>query len=99
MQPVIGSDFTTFAPLILVPYVALLVLNVFNRVASWFTGFFTRNKSFEFSEDGDVRSAHAVNGLRLLQTELQNRNNGRPLGLTISGQGAPVFGRHRSVQP
>lgn len=30
-QPVIGSDFTTYAPIFLVPYVVLLTCNIFNR--------------------------------------------------------------------
>ena len=52
--------------------------------------FFTRGRSLEFSDDGDPRSPQAIAGLRLLQTELQNRNNGRPLGLTLSPRGEPA---------
>ena len=54
--------------------------------------FFTRGRSLEFSDDGDARSPQAVAGLRLLQTELQNRNNGQPLGLTLSPRGAGLQG-------
>ena len=58
--------------------------------------FFTRGHSLEFSDDGDPRSPQAIAGLRLLQTELQNRNNGRPLGLTLSPRGVPESG-HSSL--
>lgn len=35
-QPVIGFSFTTYAPIALVPYVILLSLNMFNRLAAVF---------------------------------------------------------------
>ncbi len=34
-QPVIGTSFTNFAPLLIIPYTALLVFNVFNRCAQF----------------------------------------------------------------
>ena len=33
-QPVFGTEFATFAPIALVPYILLLVFNAFNRVAA-----------------------------------------------------------------
>lgn len=82
-QPLIGWDFTTYLPVALVPYMLLLVFNVFNRVASMFT----RSSSIEFDDDFETRSGAAAKGLRLLQVELDNFSAGRPLGLTITTAG------------
>lgn len=82
-QPLIGWDFTTYLPVALVPYMLLLVCNVFNRVAS----LFTRSDSMEFEDDFETTSGAAARGMQLLQMELENFNGGRPLGLTISSQG------------
>jgi len=91
-QPLIGWDFTTYLPAALVPYILLLVFNVFNRVAS----LFTRSDSMEFEDDFETQSGAAARGMQLLQVELENFNAGRPLGLTISTQG--VQSRHSTVQ-
>ena len=84
-QPVIGFEFTTYAPLVLVPYVILLALNVFNRIAA----FFLRSPTLLFEDDWETSSPYATSGTRLLNIELENYANGRPLGLTISPQGEP----------
>ncbi|CAL8470464.1 g10006 [Coccomyxa elongata] len=91
-QPLIGWDFTTYLPVALVPYMLLLVFNVFNRVASMFT----RSSSIEFDDDFETRSGAAAKGLRLLQVELDNFSAGRPLGLTITTAGRDE-GRHGSA--
>lgn len=82
-QPLIGWDFTTYLPVALVPYMLMLVFNVFNRVASMFT----RSDSIEFDDDFETKSGAAAKGSKLLQMELDNRNAGRPLGLTITTAG------------
>ena len=84
-QPLIGWDFTTYLPAALVPYMLLLVFNVFNRIAS----LFTRSDSMEFEDDFETQSGAAARGMQLLLMELENFNAGRPLGLTISVQGRP----------
>ena len=84
-QPVIGFEFTTYAPLVLVPYVILLALNVFNRIAA----FFLRSPTLLFEDDWETASPYATSGTRLLNIELENYANGQPLGLTISPQGEP----------
>ncbi|EIE18799.1 hypothetical protein COCSUDRAFT_45246 [Coccomyxa subellipsoidea C-169] len=86
-QPLIGWDFTTYLPAALVPYMLMLVFNVFNRVASMFT----RSDSIEFDDDFETKSGAAAKGLRLLQMELDNHNAGRPLGLTITVSGQCPF--------
>ena len=83
-QPVIGFSFTTYAPLVLVPYVILLAFNMFNRMAA----FFTRSAVYVFEDDWETRSPYHTSGERLLNIEVENFANGRPLGLTISPQGA-----------
>ena len=82
-QPVIGFEFTTFSPLVLVPYVALLILNVFNRIAA----FCLRSPALLFEDDWETRSPYATSGNRLLNIEMDNFASGRPIGLTISPQG------------
>ena len=82
-QPLIGFEFTTYAPLVLVPYVLLLVLNVFNRMAA----FCLRSPTFLFEDDWETQSPYATTGSRLLQIELENFASGKPMGLTISPQG------------
>lgn len=82
-QPIIGFEFTTFSPLVLVPYVILLLLNVFNRLAA----FFLRSPALLFEDDWETRSPYSTSGTRLLNIEVENFKNDRPLGLTISPQG------------
>lgn len=82
-QPLIGFEFTTYAPLVLVPYVILLVLNVFNRMAA----FCLRSPAFLFEDDWETQSPYATSGSRLLNMELENFATGKPMGLTISPQG------------
>ena len=82
-QPIIGFEFTTYAPLVLVPYVILLVLNVFNRMAA----FFTRSAVHIFEDDWETKSPYATSGERLLNIEVENYAQGRPIGLTINPQG------------
>ena len=81
-QPLIGWDFTTYLPAALVPYIVLLVFNVFNRLF-----FCMAARSMEFEDDFEVASGKAARGLALLQQELENHNAGQPLGLTIQQQG------------
>lgn len=81
-QPLIGFSFTTYAPAALVPYVLLLMLNVFNRIAA----VFVRSKRLEFSEDW-AENATSEMGARRLMRELENREAGRPIGLSIDAQG------------
>ena len=90
-QPLIGFEFTTFSPLVLVPYVALLVLNVFNRLAA----VCLRSPSMLFEDDWETKSPHATSGTHLLNIELENFASGRPPGLTISPQGT-LFLNHCS---
>ena len=82
-QPLIGFEFTTYAPLVLVPYVVLLVMNIFNRMAA----FCLRSPTFLFEDDWETQSPYATSGSRLLQIELENFATGKPMGLTISPQG------------
>lgn len=82
-QPLIGFEFTTYAPLVLVPYIILLVLNVFNRLAA----FCLRSPSLLFEDDWETQSPYATSGSRLLNIELENFAAGKPMGLTISPQG------------
>ena len=77
-QPVIGFAFTTYAPIALVPYVLLLILNVFNRLAA----VFVRSKRWECAEDWQEDAASEA-GARRLVRELENRDLGRPLGLSL----------------
>ena len=81
-QPLIGWDFTTYLPAALVPYIVLLIFNVFNRLF-----FCMAARSMEFEDDFEVKSGKAARGLALLQQELENHNAGQPLGLTIQQQG------------
>lgn len=95
-QPLIGFEFTTYAPLVLVPYVLLLLLNVFNRAAA----FFTRSPTLLFEDDWETQSPYATSGTRLLQIELENFAAGRPMGLTISPQGdLPFYSAHTPPPP
>lgn len=82
-QPLIGFEFTTYAPIVLVPYIILLVFNVFNRMAA----FCLRSPTFLFEDDWELHSPYATTGTRLLQLELENFATGKPMGLTISPQG------------
>ena len=82
-QPLIGFSFTTYVPALIIPYMLLLILNVFNRIAA----FFVRSKRWEFSDDWDEHSPYEAAGLRLLSVELENQKAGRPLGLSISARG------------
>ncbi|KAK9804797.1 hypothetical protein WJX72_005995 [[Myrmecia] bisecta] len=83
-QPVIGLDFTTYAPIAIVPYMLLLLTNFFNSFASCLT----RSKRLEFEDDWETKSSAAASGVRLLRLEAENHSNGRPIGLTITPAGA-----------
>ncbi|CAD7701732.1 unnamed protein product [Ostreobium quekettii] len=76
--PVIGLQFTTYMPLVIVPYIVLVYFRVFNRVAA----FFDRTKRFSFDEDWD--SSYTSMGQSMLRQELENAEMNLPLGLTIS---------------
>lgn len=86
-QPLIGFHFTTYAPIALVPYVLLLLLNVFNRLAA----VFVRSKRYEFLEDWKEDASSEAAARRLIR-ELENRDAGRPLGLSLE-QGEAVVER------
>ena len=92
-QPLIGFNFTTYAPAALVPYV-LLLLNVFNRLAA----VFVRSKRWEFSEDWAEDAASQAAARRLL-LELENSDAGPPIGLSIdSPRRRPSSGHWRMYQ-
>ncbi|KAK9867472.1 hypothetical protein WJX84_005221, partial [Apatococcus fuscideae] len=84
-QPVIGTSFTNFAPLLIIPYTALLVFNVFNRVA----GFFSWGDSTgEADDDWEARDARTAEGKRLLRMEEDAHQQGREPGsalLSVTG--------------
>ncbi|PRW61506.1 LMBR1 domain-containing 2-like protein A [Chlorella sorokiniana] len=75
-QPLIGWQFTTFAPILLVPYILLLASGVFGHV----TRLFKRGESLEFEDDWQLDS-HAATGRRLLRLESENARQGLPPGL------------------
>ncbi|DBA73319.1 hypothetical protein WJX77_000394 [Trebouxia sp. C0004] len=77
-QPVIGLDFQSYLPTAIVPYILLLVFNVFNR----FAGLFSRSPMVEFQDDWETVSPSAGTGTRLLRQELDNHSKGLPPGLT-----------------
>ncbi|CAD7703192.1 unnamed protein product [Ostreobium quekettii] len=81
--PVIGFQFTTYMPMVIVPYMLLVYFRVFNRVAA----FFDPTKRFSFDEDWD--SSYISTGQSMLRRELENAQMNLPLGLTIS-QGVPA---------
>ncbi|KAL4424193.1 hypothetical protein ABPG75_001494 [Micractinium tetrahymenae] len=81
-QPLIGWQFTTFAPALLVPYMLLLASGVFRHAV----GLFKRGEQLEFEDDWALDS-HAAAGNRLLQIESENARNGLPPGLTIQPGG------------
>lgn len=58
-----GSTFTTYVPIALVPYVAIIALGAFNRVARCFL----RSERFSFSDDWEEKSEYASRGLALLR--------------------------------
>ena len=82
-QPLIGWDFTTYLPVALLPYMALLACNALNRLALACMP----ARRMEFDDDFETTSDMAARGLQLLQQELENHVNGRPLGLSIAMQG------------
>ena len=82
-QPLIGWDFTTYLPVALLPYMVLLMCNAFNRLAL----VCVPARRMEFDDDFETTSELAARGLQLLQQELENHVNGRPLGLSIALQG------------
>lgn len=82
-QPLIGWDFTTYLPVALLPYMLLLMCNAFNRLAAACVP----ARRMEFDDDFETTSDMAARGLQLLQQELENHVNGRPLGLSIAVQG------------
>ena len=78
--PGIGLQFTTYVPLIIVPYTVLVLFNVFNRVVA----LFDRSQRFSFDEDWDTATTYASTGQTMLQRELENKEMNLPMGLTIS---------------
>lgn len=81
--PFLGKRFTTYVPIALLPYMVLVVFNVFNRVA----GFFDRSQKLTFDEDWDVTSTYAATGQTMLRIEVENRDADLPLGLTVTQGG------------
>lgn len=85
-QPGIGGDFTTWAPLAIVPYMLLLGCGVFNRVVGLLPG---SSSKIEFEDDWENKSSKAAYGLRLLKAELIAHQVGlqvfRLWGSVISG--------------
>ncbi|GMH42927.1 hypothetical protein BSKO_10849 [Bryopsis sp. KO-2023] len=81
--PFLGKRFTTYVPIVLLPYMVLVVFNVFNRVA----GFFDRSQKLSFDEDWDVTSTYAATGQTMLRIEVENRDADLPLGLTVTQGG------------
>ncbi|KAK9820676.1 hypothetical protein WJX74_004847 [Apatococcus lobatus] len=96
-QPVIGTSFTTFAPLLIIPYTALLVFNVFNRVASFFTW---GDSSGEADDDWEARDARTAEGMRLLKLEAQAHKDGQePGSALLSVTGGPEEGLDEALLP
>ncbi|PSC73983.1 LMBR1 domain-containing 2-like protein A [Micractinium conductrix] len=86
-QPLIGWQFTTFAPALLVPYMLLLASGAFRHAAS----LFKRGEQLEFEDDWQ-NDSYAAMGRRMLAVESENARNGLPPGLTIepaAAGGAP----------
>lgn len=79
-QPIFGTNFTTYVPIILLPYMVLVVFNVFNRLA----GIVDRSQNLSFDEDWDVTSTYASTGKTMLRIEVENRDAGQALGLTVT---------------
>ncbi|EFN53506.1 hypothetical protein CHLNCDRAFT_136844 [Chlorella variabilis] len=77
-QPLIGWQFTTFAPVLLVPWVLLLASGVFGHLMA----LFKRGDALEF-EDEWQNDGCAAAGRRLLLLESENVRNGLPPGLTV----------------
>ncbi|KAI3424225.1 hypothetical protein D9Q98_009581 [Chlorella vulgaris] len=77
-QPLIGWQFTTFAPVLLVPYMLLVASGVFSRVMTMFTG----GDELEFEDDWQ-NDGYAATGRRLLLVESENVGNGLEAGLTV----------------
>eukprot|EP00210_Caulerpa_lentillifera_P005215 g4982.t1 len=80
--PVLGKYFTTYLPMLMLPYVLLIAFNAINKVMA----VLDPKKRFSFQEDWKLLNDdnHSSTGKAMLNLELEHYQRGWDLGLTIT---------------
>lgn len=80
--PVLGKYFTTYLPMLMLPYVLLIAFNAINKVMT----FLDPKKRFSFEEDWKLKDVGTYSsvGQAMLNLELEHYQRGWDLGLTIT---------------